>query len=88
MLRRWDGHLAGLAAIRLGAVFDGGGTNFALFSEVADRIELCLFDDTGPGKSGKETRVNLPSATVWCGTATCPGSGPASGTGYRVHGPV
>jgi isoamylase len=44
----------------LGAVFDGGGTNFALFSEVADRIELCLFDDTGPGKSGQETRVDLP----------------------------
>ena len=38
----------------LGASFDGGGTNFALFSEVADRIELCLIDDGG------ETRVDLP----------------------------
>ena len=39
----------------LGATFDGSGTNFALFSEVAERVELCLFDDrratTRPGSS-------------------------------------
>ena len=71
----------------LGAVFDGGGTNFALFSEVADRIELCLFDDTGPGKSGKETRVDLPerNGLVWHGYL--PRVGPGQRYGYRVHGP-
>ncbi len=48
----------------LGATYDGGGTNFALFSEVADRVELCLFDD-----AGKETRIELPEreALVWHG---------------------
>jgi glycogen operon protein len=71
----------------LGAVFDGGGTNFALFSEVADRIELCLFDDTGPGKSGKETRVDLPerNGLVWHGYL--PRVGPGQRYGYRAHGP-
>ena len=39
----------------LGATYDGGGTNFAVFSEVAERVELCLFDD-----DGTETRVDLP----------------------------
>ena len=38
----------------LGATFDGSGTNFALFSEVAERVELCLFD-----ADGGETRVKL-----------------------------
>src|SRR5258708_1222081 len=38
----------------LGATFDGTGTNFSLFSEVAERVELCLFDE-----QGKETRVDL-----------------------------
>ena len=46
----------------LGATFDGGGTNFALFSEVADRVELCLLDD-----EGTETRVEVTESTahVW-----------------------
>ena len=39
----------------LGATFDGAGTNFSVFSEVAERVELCLFDD-----EGSETRVDLP----------------------------
>ena len=39
----------------LGATFDGAGTNFSLFSELAEKVELCLFDD-----AGKETRVDLP----------------------------
>jgi isoamylase len=51
----------------LGSAFDGGGTNFAIFSEVAERIELCLFDDDGP-----ETRQFLPerhgrNGLVWHG---------------------
>jgi isoamylase len=65
----------------LGASFDGGGTNFALFSEVADRIELCLTDDGG------ETRVDLPerNGLVWHGYL--PRVGPGQRYGYRVHGP-
>ena len=39
----------------LGATFDGAGTNFALFSEVAHKVELCLFD-----AEGRETLVELP----------------------------
>jgi glycogen operon protein len=66
----------------LGAVYDGGGTNFALFSEVAERVELCLFDD-----AGNETRVELPEreALVWHGYL--PRIGPGQRYGYRVHGP-
>jgi isoamylase len=65
----------------LGAAYDGGGTNFALFSEVADRVELCLFDDTG-----NETRIDLPEreALVWHGYL--PRVGPGQRYGYRVHG--
>ncbi|MCA1692984.1 MAG: glycogen debranching protein GlgX, partial [Actinobacteria bacterium] len=65
-----------------GATWDGEGTNFALFSEFANRVELCLFDD-----SGAETRVPLEevSAFVWHGYV--PGIGPGQRYGYRVHGP-
>jgi isoamylase len=66
----------------LGATYDGLGTNFSLFSEVAERVELCLFDD-----DGTETRVELPevSGHVWHGYA--PTIGPGQRYGYRVHGP-
>ena len=66
----------------LGAAFDGGGTNFSIFSEAADRIELCLFDDTG-----KETRLDMPerNGLVWHGYL--PRVGPGQRYGYRVHGP-
>ncbi len=66
----------------LGSTFDGGGTNFAIFSEVADRIELCLFDE-----DGKETRVDLPerNGLVWHGYV--PRVWPGQRYGYRVHGP-
>ncbi|HEX5202723.1 MAG TPA: glycogen debranching protein GlgX [Actinoplanes sp.] len=66
----------------LGATYDGGGTNFAVFSEVADRVELCLFDD-----DGTETRVDLPEreALVWHGYL--PRIVPGQRYGYRVHGP-
>jgi glycogen operon protein len=66
----------------LGATYDGSGTNFALFSEVADRVELCLFAD-----DGTETRIPLPErdAFVWHGYLY--GIGPGQRYGYRVHGP-
>ena len=66
----------------LGATYDGDGTNFALFSEVATGVELCLFDD-----AGAETRVPVieVDANVW--HAYLPGVGPGQQYGYRVHGP-
>ena len=60
-------------AYPLGATFDGAGTNVAVFSEVADRVELCLFDDAGgsggAGGALRETRVELPEVDwhVWHG---------------------
>ncbi len=66
----------------LGATYDGGGTNFAIFSEVAQRIELCLFDD-----NDAETRLQLPErdGLIWHGYL--PRVGPGQRYGYRVHGP-
>jgi isoamylase len=66
----------------LGATFDGTGTNFAVFSRVATRIDLCLFDH-----DGAETRVTLPevTASVWHGYL--PGVTPGQRYGFRVHGP-
>ena len=66
----------------LGATYDGIGTNFSIFSEVAQRVELCLFDD-----SGGETRLALPEQNgfVWHGYLS--GLGPGQRYGYRVHGP-
>jgi glycogen operon protein len=75
--RVWPG-----TAYPLGATYDGSGTNFALFSEVADKVELCLFDD-----DGTETRMRLPErdAFVWHGYL--PNVGPGQRYGYRIHGP-
>jgi isoamylase len=69
-------------AYPLGATYDGAGTNFALFSEIADRVELCLFDDRD-----KETRVELTErdALVWHGYL--PRVAPGQRYGFRVHGP-
>ncbi|MFD5073835.1 glycogen debranching protein GlgX [Streptomyces sp. NPDC058371] len=66
----------------LGASYDGSGTNFALFSECAERVELCLIDD-----AGHERRITLPEADggVWHGYL--PDVGPGQRYGYRVHGP-
>ena len=66
----------------LGSTFDGGGTNFAIFSEVAEKIELCLVDETGV-----ESRVALPerNGLVWHGYL--PRVGPGQRYGYRVYGP-
>jgi isoamylase len=75
--RVWPG-----TAYPLGATYDGSGTNFALFSEVAEKVELCLFDD-----DGTETRLRLPErdAFVWHGYL--PNVGPGQRYGFRIHGP-
>ena len=66
----------------LGATYDGAGTNFSLFSEVAERVELCLLDD-----DGAEERVRLEEVDAFCWHAYLPGVGPGQRYGYRVHGP-
>ncbi|MQA86756.1 MAG: glycogen debranching protein GlgX [Streptosporangiales bacterium] len=65
----------------LGATWDGAGTNFALFSEVAERVELCLFDERG-----KEKRIDLPEVDAFVWHGYLPGVGPGQRYGYRVHG--
>nr|WP_090277557.1 glycogen debranching protein GlgX [Mycolicibacterium komanii]CRL72190.1 glycogen debranching protein GlgX [Mycolicibacterium komanii] len=68
-------------AYPLGATYDGTGTNFAVFSEAAEKVELCLFD-----VDGAETRITLPEndAFVWHGFI--PNIEPGQRYGYRVHG--
>jgi glycogen operon protein len=66
----------------LGAAYDGAGTNFSLFSEVAERVELCLFDDWGD-----ETRIELTEVTAYCWHAYLPEVGPGQRYAFRVHGP-
>jgi len=76
-VRPWPG-----SAYPLGATYDGAGTNFALFSEVAQRVELCLFD-----AGGVETRVPLPEVDGFVHHGYLPGISPGQLYGYRVHGP-
>jgi isoamylase len=72
----------------LGATFDGSGTNFALFSEVAEKVELCLFaDPTSPGGPLVETRVELTEVDAYVWHAYLPLVQPGQRYGYRVHGP-
>lgn len=66
----------------LGATFDGSGVNFAIFSEIADRVELCLIDD-----SGEETRLDLPEVDGFVWHGFLPGLQPGQRYGFRVHGP-
>jgi isoamylase len=66
----------------LGATWDGWGTNFALFSEVADRVDLCLFDE-----AGTETRIPLTEVDGFVWHGYLPAIGPGQRYGYRVHGP-
>ena len=69
-------------AYPLGATFDGSGTNFALFSEVAEQVELCLFD-----ADGTETRVELTEVDAYVWHGYLPTVQPGQRYGYRVHGP-
>ncbi|TJZ49587.1 glycogen debranching protein GlgX [Streptomyces piniterrae] len=66
----------------LGATYDGAGTNFAVFSEAARRIELCLLHD-----DGSETAVELRETDAFVRHAYLPGVMPGQRYGFRVHGP-
>ena len=70
------------AAYPLGATWDGSGTNFALFSEVADRVQLCLFDS-----DGTEQQLDLTEVDGFVWHCYLPGVGPGQLYAYRVHGP-
>jgi isoamylase len=66
----------------LGATYDGTGTSFSLYSEVADAVELCLFD-----ADGRETRVPLTEVDGFCWHGYLPRVGIGQHYGFRVHGP-
>jgi glycogen operon protein len=77
MMRIWPGR-----SYPLGASYDGAGTNFALFSEIGSKVELCLFD-----ASGNEQRFPLPEKTGFAWHGYLAGIEPGQRYGYRVHGP-
>ncbi|MCS6897148.1 MAG: hypothetical protein NZM29_04180, partial [Nitrospira sp.] len=69
----------------LGATWDGQGVNFALFSEHATAVDLCLFD--GPQHAKESLRIRLEERTDQIWHAYIPGLWPGQHYGYRVHGP-
>jgi glycogen operon protein len=69
-------------AYPLGATYDGAGTNFSLFSEIAQRVELCLI-----GRDGAETRIELDEVDGYVWHAYLPTITPGQRYGFRVHGP-
>ena len=79
-LRVWPGK-----PYPLGAGWDGEGVNFALFSEHAERVELCLYETGNPSRESH--RVALPERTnnIWHGYL--PDVRPSQPYGYRVYGP-
>ena len=76
-IEQWPGK-----AYPLGASYDGSGTNFAVFSEVAEKVELCLFD-----ADGTESRVTLNEVDGFVWHGFLPAVEPGQRYGYRVHGP-
>ena len=66
----------------LGATYDGAGTNFAVFSEVAEKVELCLI-----ARDNIETRIPLEEVDGYVWHAYLPMIAPGQRYGYRVHGP-
>jgi glycogen operon protein len=68
----------------VGAVWDGAGTNFAIFSANATKVEVCIFDENGEQEL---QRIALPEYTnqIWHGYL--PSVRPGTPYGYRVHGP-
>jgi len=82
-MRLWPG-----TPYPLGATWDGAGTNFALFSEVAERVELCLLGGAPEdGGARPETRVELTEVDGFVWHGYLPEAGPGQCYGYRVHGP-
>jgi len=77
MIRVWPGQ-----PYPLGATYDGAGTNFSLFSEVAERVDLCLFNE-----AGEEMRLELPEVDALCWHGYLPDVTPGQRYGYRVYGP-
>ncbi|CAD5995917.1 glycogen debranching protein GlgX [Agreia sp. COWG] len=75
-MESWPG-----SAYPLGATFDGSGTNFAIFSEAAERVVLCLF-----GEKGAETRVELTEVDAYVWHCYLPQVQPGQRYGYRVYG--
>ena len=67
-----------------GATWDGAGTNFALFSESSERVELCLFDSPQAEKESHRIRLRERTNGVW--HIYLSGIGPGQLYGYRVHG--
>ena len=65
----------------LGAIWDGNGTNFSLFSAHAEGVVLCLFDD------GAEEQIELSRGEAHNWHCYLPGVGPGQCYGFRVHGP-
>jgi isoamylase len=72
----------------LGGTWDGWGTNFALFSEVAQGVQLCLFGESDNGDGAlAETRIDLTEIDGFVWHCYLPGITPGQRYGYRVHGP-
>jgi glycogen operon protein len=69
-------------AYPLGGTWDGAGTSFSLFSEVAERVDLCLF-----AADGTEERIQLPETDGFVWHGYLPGVMPGQRYGFRVHGP-
>jgi glycogen operon protein len=69
----------------LGATWDGSGTNFALYSENATKVELCLFDSINDEKESQ--RIALPEQTDMVWHVYLPDVAPGQIYGYRVDGP-
>lgn len=66
----------------LGASYDGAGVNFALYSQVAQKVELCLFDE-----HDAETRIEMTEQNSYVWHDYIPGLQPGQRYGYRVYGP-
>jgi glycogen operon protein len=79
-VRTWPGH-----PYPLGATWDGEGVNFALFSENATAVELCLFDRPEAGQESHRIRLEERTDQIW--HVYIPGLWPGQHYGYRVHGP-
>ena len=69
----------------LGATWDGAGVNFALFSEHATQVELCLFNSIEDGHEAQRIVLSERTDMVWHGYL--PDVEPGQLYGYRVHGP-